>query len=76
MYKEATPPADFHRLMKEGVTVKHDWYLNYTLSEKRQEEIIDVHCKKHRLSKREKRDVRKAVILGSAPKGCDDDVAV
>jgi len=67
-YKEAEPSADFDELMKKGITKKPNWFLKYSLPEKRQQEIIDEHCKRNKLSKWEKKKINKEIWLGSSPK--------
>ena len=67
MYRESVPVGDFDEMMNIGVTAKPDWFLNYFLSEDRQLGIIDFHCRKHKLSRRECHNVSVAVLLGSAP---------
>lgn len=68
IYKEATPKADFRQLMKLGVVKQEGWFMDYSLSEQKQTKIIDKHCKKHRLTKKEKNRVGLEVTLGCSPK--------
>ena len=42
----------------------------YYLPMERQNEIIDEHCKKHKLTKRERYKISKEIHLGSAPNSC------
>ena len=67
MYKEADPPLDFRRAVKEGITAKQDWFQDHYLPTKRQQEIIDEIEKKHRCSTYEKRQIEMEVWLGSSP---------
>lgn len=69
MYREATPPADLDELIKKGETKKTDWFLEYYLPTKRQEEIIDFHTKKNKLTGWEKRKVSQEIWLGCSPTG-------
>lgn len=67
MYNEATPSADLDKLIESGETKKEGWFENYTLSMKRQQEILDEHCKKNKCNKYEKDIISASVILGGAP---------
>ena len=67
MYKEATPSADFDKLMESGETKKNGWFEKYYLKQSRQEEIINETIKG--LDKRDARQVRGELYLGCAPMG-------
>jgi len=67
MYKETIPPLNFGKAMRNGVTKNPDWFMDYYMPVKRQQEIIDVICKKYYLSKYERTRVETEVYLGSAP---------
>lgn len=67
MYAEATPSADFDKLISSGEGKKPEWFLNYYLDRKRQEEIFDEIVKKHHLNKRDEHAVSKEVWLGCSP---------
>jgi len=56
-------------LIHSGVTSKADWFMDYYLPQVRQIEIVDMVCKKHRLTRREAHEVSVAVFLGGAPRG-------
>lgn len=73
MYKEAEPSADFDKLIDEGVVGKHNWFMDYYLDTDRQEEIIDEHCKKRKLSKREREKIKFNILLGCSPNGYKED---
>jgi len=68
LYKEASPSADFDELLLSGETVKENWFMNYTIDSDRIEEVINLWCKKHKCSKRERHLISKAIYLGSCPK--------
>ena len=67
MFKEASPSADFDKMIKSGETKEDDFFLKYFLKDERQKEIIDGICKEHKLTKREKDKVRTEVLLGCSP---------
>jgi len=67
MYNEAEPSADIHELISMGKTKKPNWFMDYYLSEERQEEIISQVAKEFKLTKREKESLHVSVLLGSAP---------
>ena len=67
MYQEADPPANFDKLVQEGVTKKENWFLDYYLPMERQLEIIDEFFEKYRCNRREKEVIEVEVLLGSAP---------
>jgi len=66
-YKEAEPSADFNKLMKEGKTIKQNWFMNYYLDKKRQQEIIDDCCKKNKLDTWDEQMINQTIWLGSSP---------
>jgi len=67
LYKNAQPPANFKKLIKSGETKKHNWFMNYYLSDKEMNQIINKHTKKHKLGKRDKKVVHFEVWLGCSP---------
>lgn len=69
LYKEADPPADFDKLVESGVTGKANWFMNYYLSMRRQEEIFDSIIKKYKCNKHEKSKISFEIWLGAAPTG-------
>ena len=66
-YKYAEPPADLDALMASGETKKADWFSKYYMSQEDQQTIMDLVCKKHKLTSLEKRSVSIEVNLGSSP---------
>jgi hypothetical protein len=64
---EATPSADFDKLIESGEAKEPDFFMKYYLDLKKQDEIIDEICKKHKLNSLEKRKVSIEIHLGSAP---------
>lgn len=67
VYKVATPPADFNKLVESGEAKKDQFYNRYKLSEKRQDNILQAIFKKYRLTKYEKRKVSEAFYMGCSP---------
>jgi len=67
MYQEADPPADFDKLIRDGVTKEENWFLNYYLPIERQIEIINEFCEKYRCNRKEREAIEVEVLLGSAP---------
>lgn len=70
MYKESEPKADFNQLYKTGETKKQEWFMKYYLDDKRQQEILDKICSKHKLSSWQKQGVEEFIFLGPAPNSC------
>jgi hypothetical protein len=68
MYEEATPSADFDKLMKSGEAKKEGWFLNYSLEQERQEEILDEAMKKYKVPKWKRKQFSVTVNLGCSPK--------
>ncbi len=68
LYKQSTPVANFDELIRNGITKKSMWFMDYTISLKKTEEIMHNHCHKHKLSKYEKQQISNEVYLGCAPK--------
>lgn len=69
MYREADPPLDFRQAIKDGITAEKNWFLKYYLPTKRQQEIVDFWCKKHKCSKIERKAIEYEIWLGSSPNG-------
>lgn len=65
VYKEIG--VDFINLLNTGETLKEDWYLNYYLDSKKQEEILNNVLKKHKLPKYTKKQLSISYWLGSSP---------
>ena len=69
MYKEAEPSLDFDKALKDGTTAKENWFMDYYLPTKHQEEIVDYWLKKHRCNTLERKMIRQEIWLGSSPNG-------
>ena len=67
MYKEATPPADFDKLLESGETKKEGWFEKYYLPAERQNEIYEYWCNKFKCDKYEREKISFEVFLGAAP---------
>jgi len=70
MYKEASPSADFDELLKSGTCKNHSWFMGYYMPSKRQSEILEEVCTKHKCSQLERQRIKNEVYLGSAPNSC------
>ena len=68
VYAETDPPADFRKLMDSGETKKEGWFMNYTLSEERQKEILETTLKEFKIPKWKKKAFRVEYWLGCSPK--------
>lgn len=73
MYREATPPANFDELLENAPINKEGFkvikFMDYVLSEKRQDEIIKEVLEEFKITrKRDKRAVENRVALGVSPK--------
>ena len=68
MYQRATPSADFDELMKNGTAYKEGFFNDYVLAKDVQEEIIQKHVGKHRLSLYDAKRVSVKVHLGCSPR--------
>ena len=53
MYKVADPPLDFHLAVKQGITAKPNWFMNYYLPAHEAEEIVNKIVKKYKCNKQE-----------------------
>ena len=73
MYNKASPKANFKELMKKGITKQPNWFMDYILDEAKQMDIIDKHCKKNKLTKREKEKIHFTVMLGCSPRFAEKD---
>lgn len=63
LYLNATPPTNFDDIDKN----RDNWYLDYCISAKKEEEIIEKHLKGKRFTKLTKQAIRNAVY-NLAPK--------
>lgn len=68
-FKEATPSADFDKMVKSGETKKQDFFKNYYLPPARLDEIIAEHIKKNRLDGLDARKIENTIYLGCSPSG-------
>jgi hypothetical protein len=72
LYKEATPKADFDKLVEEAPTnsegQKDIQFMDYEISERVFNEILDKHLKVRRLTKLKQQMIRNTVTLGCSPK--------
>lgn len=72
MFKESTPSLDFQKLLdeiKNGKKLEEEWFMDYYLPQKRQNEITNEICKEHKITRIEKGCIDFTVNLGCAPKG-------
>ena len=67
MYQKALPKADIDELIKDGTTKIENWFMKYYLPMEEIEKIEEKHCKKHKLSKREKKKIHFETMLGCSP---------
>ena len=67
LYEEATPSADFDKLLESGEASKPNFFMNYYLKEDRISEIIEEVCKKNRVPKVLRRNYSINVFLGASP---------
>jgi hypothetical protein len=72
LYKEATPKADFDKLVEEAPTnsegQKDIQFMDYEISERVFNEILDKHLKVRRITKLKQLMIRNTVLLGCSPK--------
>ena len=67
MYSEATPSKDFYKMYESGETKRDRFFMDYSLSEERQEEITEEILKKHKVPKWRRKYFRQEVCLGCSP---------
>jgi len=67
-YSESTPPADFDKMMESGETRVDGFFMNYTLSDERQNEIIAEAIKANKLKDWDARWLTRNYLLGCSPK--------
>jgi hypothetical protein len=74
LYENATPKADFRKLMEEAEINERGQkvinFMDYEIDEKLEDEIIQKHCsdKKLKLTKNEMAAFRNTIMLGCSPK--------
>lgn len=72
LYANSEPPCDFDKLVENaeinelGQKVIH--FLDYEISQKEYEEIVERNLKNQRLTKLKKQAIRNSVALGVSPK--------
>lgn len=69
LFKEATPSADFDKLIRTGVTKRKAFFENYYLDQDRQDAIVKEHCMKNHLNPIQRDQVSVTVALGCSPNG-------
>ncbi len=67
MYAEAEPPLDFDDVLDSPKDFDSEWYTQHTLSQERQNEIVQEHVEQHDLSKKERTAVMCTTILDLGP---------
>ena len=76
MYLAAEPSIDFNKILEEEVT-NSNWFMDYYLDQKTQDEIIDWYIKRnksrYKLTKREVRLINNTVNLGCSPRSIKGD---
>lgn len=72
LYLNAEPPADFDDLVENAELDefgrKDIHFMNYEISQEKEDEIIRKHLNKSRLSKYIKSSIRTSILLGCSPK--------
>ena len=68
VYSESTPPADFDKMMESGETRVDGFFMNYTLSDERQNEIIAEAIKANKLKDWDAKWLTRNYLLGCSPK--------
>ena len=67
LYKSATPPDDFDKMILSGEACKDNFFLNYYLPINKQVEIVEKILKRYKLSDRDRRIIEFEIYLGAAP---------
>jgi len=70
VFKEAEPSGDFDKMIKSGETKKDEFYMNYYLPDKRLMEIIDIHCRRNKMSRYDSKTIKNEIVIGCSPTGC------
>lgn len=68
-FKEATPSADFGKMVNSGEAKQPDFYSKYYLPSERLDEIVEAHIKKHHLGGFDARKIENTIYLGCSPSG-------
>lgn len=66
-FKEAFPSSNVYKIMASGEDKKDNFFLNYYLDIKRQEEIVNEVCKKYKLNKQYCKTISVNYFLGWCP---------
>jgi hypothetical protein len=78
LYKEATPTADFDKLVEEAPInsrgEKDIGFMDYKITEVKFNEVLDKHLKGRRITKLKQRMIRNTVLLGCSPKFKKDEL--
>ena len=72
MYKKATPPGNFKKMMKTKETFVDGFWKKYYLSQEEQEKIYKKYEKKYKLNTYEKNKLYFNVCLGCSPISCKE----
>lgn len=67
MYSEADPPLDFDHALENPNEYGDQWYQDHYLSYEKQHKIVEKHCTKHGLGRREKTQVNMIAIVDYGP---------
>jgi hypothetical protein len=72
LYKEATPSADFDKLVEDAPINKRGekdiGFRNYEISESVYNKILNKHLKGHRITKLKQQMIKNTILLGCSPK--------
>ena len=72
LYKEATPSADFDKLLEEAPTnsrgQKDIGFMNYEIAQSTFNEILDQQLKGRKITKLKQGMIRNTILLGCSPK--------
>lgn len=60
--------VNIHELIENGTTQKENWFMNYTMLQSEQEEILEKVLSKYKLNGRERKVLRINYWLGGSPK--------
>lgn len=67
MYAAADPPLDFQEVLDNHQDFDENWYQQHTLSEERQQEIIEEVLEPHKLDERERSKIVMTCTLNYGP---------
>jgi hypothetical protein len=69
LYRKAEPPRDFDDIITSGEGKIPLWFQKYYLDQKIQDNIIECHIKKHKLTEYESSKIHFEMYLGCSPLG-------